>query len=226
MKKTFFLFLLFTSLMAAAQTPEKKPMGIPRFAAKMDRLILNLNWDNWLNAPTGLETKAFRSRGFSFLLMNEKVLGQGNSAIAFGFGFSSQNVHSNAFPTYNADKSKTFLSPLSGDYDLNKLSVNFIDVAFEIRFRSNENENHKRFKISAGIKAGYLVQSHTKYEDDVIGKIKTYNIRNLNKFQYGIIGRIGYGHWGISGYYSLVNLFKDDKGPDVVPVSVGLSYAL
>ncbi len=226
MKKILGLLFLFTSFISAAQTPEKKPMKIPRFAAKQDRLILNLNWDNWLDASSGLDVKAFRSRGFSFLLMNEKVLGQGNSAIAFGLGFSSQNVHSNTFPTYNADESKTFLSPLSADYDLNKLSVNFLDAAFEIRFRTDENEAHKRFKISAGIKGGILVQSHTKYEDDVVGKIKTYGIKNLNKFQFGLTSRIGYGHWGISGYYSFVNLFKEGKGPGVVPVSIGLSYAL
>lgn len=226
MKKILFLFLTLTSLISFAQTTEKKPMQIPRFATKQDRLLLNLNWDNWLNASEATEVKGFRSRGFSFLFMNENVFGEGNTAVAFGLGFSSQNVHSNVYPTYNADKSKTFFSPLTGDYDLNKLSVNFIDAAFEFRYRTDENEARKRFKISVGIKGGILVQSHTKYEDDVVGKIKTYGIKNLNKFQYGATARIGYGHWGISGYYSLVNLFKNDKGPAVVPVSIGLAYAL
>src|SRR6185369_6249573 len=226
MKKIPFLFLLLASLHSMAQAPEKKPMRLPGFAAKQDRLILNLNWDNWLNASSGIETKAFRSRGFSFLLMNEKVLGQGNMAIGFGLGFSSQNVHSNAFPTYNADRSKTFLTPLTSDYDLNKLSLNYLDAAIEIRCRTDENEARKRLKISVGIKGGILLQSHTKNEDDVVEKVKLYNIKNLNQFQTGIITRIGYGHWGISGYYSLMNLFEDGKGPDVVPVSIGLSYAL
>ena len=200
-------------------------MKVPKFAAKQDRLILNLNWDNWVNASSGVEVKGFRSRGFSFLLMNEKILGQGTSAVAFGLGFSSQNVHSNAFPSYNADKTYTYLSPLTNDYDLNKLSVNYIDAAFEIRFRTHENSSHKRFKFTVGIKGGVLVQSHTKYEDDN-GKFKTYHIKNLNDFQYGLTSRIGYGHWGISGYYSLMDLFEKGKGPDVVPVSIGLSFAL
>lgn len=225
MKKSLFLFLVLASMSAFSQIAEKKAMKIPRFATKQDRLLLNLNWDNWLNATTGVDVDAFRSRGFSFLFMNEKVFGEGNTAIAFGLGFSSQNVHSNCLPTYNSDKSRTFLTPITTDYDLNKLSVNYVDLALEFRFRTDENEAHKRFKISAGIKGGILVQSHTKYEDDVIGKIKTYSIENLNLFQYGITGRIGYGHWGVSGYYSLTNLFEDGKGPDVVPVSIGLAYA-
>jgi len=202
-------------------------MSVPRFADKEDRLILNLNWDNWLNTSTGVDVKDFRSRGFSFLLMNEKIYGQGNFAFGLGIGFSSQNVHSNSFPTYNADGSKTYLSPIpdSIDYDLNKLSCNYIDAALELRFRTNENQAHKRFKITVGMKGGVLVQSHTKYEDGD-EKVKTYDIKNLNTFQYGVTARIGYGKWGISGYYSLINLFKDGKGPDVVPVSVGISFAL
>lgn len=206
---------------------EKSNNPIPKIISKQDKLLLNLNWDNWLKTSTGLDVKGFRSRGFSFLFMNEKPFGEGNCAIAWGLGFSSQNVHSNSFPTYNEDGSKTFFSPISSttDYELNKLSCNFVDAAFEFRLRSNPNEHNKRFKIAAAIKAGYLVQSHTKFETFDI-KMKTYNIKNLNKFQYGLTGRIGYGRWGFTGYYSLINLFKNEKGPELIPVSVGLSYAL
>jgi hypothetical protein len=226
MKKALLLVFVFISIASFAQDAKPK-MKIPKFASKQDKLILNLNWDNWLNTPAGVTTKAFRSRGFSFLFMNEKIYGEGNVALAWGLGFSSQNVHSNAFPTFNADISKTYLVPFPStvEYDLNKLSCNFIDAALEFRYRTDENENRKRFKISVGIKGGYLVQSHTKYEDSE-GKTKTYDIKNLSKFQYGVIARIGYGKWGISGYYSLIPLFKDGKGPDVVPISIGLSYAI
>ena len=226
MKKSLFLLLILASWNVSAQMVEKKAMKVPGFASKQDRLILNFNWDNWLDASSGVEVKGFRSRGFGFLLMNEKVLGEGNLAIGFGLGFSSQNVHSNTFPTYNDDKSKTYLTPITTDYELNKLSVNFVDAALEFRFRTNENESRKRFKFAAGIKGGVLVQSHTKYDDDTVGKVKTYRIKNLNSFQYGLTARIGYGRWGVSGYYSLVDLFETDKGPDVVPVSIGLAYAL
>ena len=210
---------LFSSL-AFAQ--DKEPVRIPKFGQKEDRLVLNFTWDNWANASSGIKVKGFRSRGFSFLMMNEKILGKGNVAIGFGLGFSSQNVHSNTFPTYSPDGSHTFLSPISGDYDLNKLSCNFVDAALELRLRTNQNEKEKRFKVSLGIKGGYLVQSHTKYEGGN-GKIKTYDIQNLSKFQFGPTARISYGNWGVNGYYSLVNLFKDGKGPEIVPVSMGIS---
>ena len=46
-------------------------------AAKQDKLIVNFNWDNWLKTSGGVNVKGFRSRGFSFLLMNEKAFGEG-----------------------------------------------------------------------------------------------------------------------------------------------------
>ncbi len=224
MKK--FLILIFVLTSSALFAQDRKPMKVPKIVGKQDKLLVNFTWDNWLNTTTGVDIKGFRSRGFSFLLMNEKVYGQGNFAVAWGLGFSSQNIHSNTFPTYNDDGTKTYLHPIpdSVNYDLNKLSCNYLDAALEFRIRTNENENGKRFKVSAGIKGGYLVQSHTKFETDDL-KQKTYNIKNLNNFQYGITARINYGKWGVSGYYSLMNLFKDGKGPDVVPVSVAISIA-
>lgn len=224
MKKNLLIACVFFLSASFVSAQDKEPVRIPKFGQKEDRLILNFTWDNWSNVSSGVDVKGFRSRGFSFLMMNEKILGKGHAAIGFGLGFSSQNVHSNTFPTYSPDGSHTFLSPISGNYDLNKLSCNFLDAALELRFRTNENEREKRFKVSLGMKGGYLVQSHTKYEDSN-GKIKTYDIKNLSKFQFGTTARIAYGNWGLSGYYSLVNLFKDGKGPEVVPVSMGISLA-
>ena len=46
----------------------------------------------------------------------------------------------------------------------------------------------------------------------------------LNYFQYGVTGRIGYGSVALSGYYSLVDVFKKDKGPELTPLNVGISF--
>jgi hypothetical protein len=222
MKGKLLVFSAIFLFASAVNAQDREPVRIPKFGQKEDRMVLNFTWDNWVNASSGIEVKDFRSRGFSFLLMNEKIFGKGNVAIGFGLGFSSQNVHSNVSPTYSPDGSHTYLSPLIAGYDLNKLSCNFVDAALELRLRTNLNEKEKRFKVSLGMKAGYLVQSHTKFEDGN-GKIKTYSIKNLNKFQFGPTARIAYGNWGLNGYYSLVNLFEDGKGPEMVPVSMGIS---
>ena len=195
--------------------------------AKQEILILNLTFDNWADAAPELEVKGFRSRGFSFLLMNEVRLDRKNHvALGFGIGLSSQNVHSRAQVEYNADKSYTSLVPIpdSVDYDLNKLALTFIDQSVEFRFRTVENANGNNFHVALGFKIGELIASHTKFKKDD-DKVKVYNIRNLTSFQYGPTARIGFGHWSVSGYYSLAPLFKDDKGPEMHPYSLALTFS-
>ncbi|REJ80848.1 MAG: PorT family protein [Bacteroidetes bacterium] len=189
-----------------------------------DNFILFFNWDNWNDMPSNVETAGFRSRGFAFLFMNDKQNSKGKLGFAYGFGMSSHNVHSNAFPGPDSTGNKTELMviPDSVKYDLNKLSLNYIDAAIEFRFHSPIGSKGKKFKISLGFKGGLLVQSHTKFKnkDD---KIKTYDIDNLSSIQYGPTFRIGYSRVGISGYYGLSNVFKDNKGPDMTPYSVGIA---
>ncbi len=214
--------LIFISAFAKAQDTTNKALV---FYHREDMIVLNFTSDNWTDIPSGIESKPLRSRGFSFLLMTEKMNNKGNVGFGAGLGFMSQNVHTNAYIVDTG--SASYLSPIpdSVGMDLNKLSSNFITAALELRLRTNENKRHNTFKFSLGIQAGYLVQSHIKYEDEN-GKIKTYDIEHLNTFQYGIEGRIGYNKIALNGYYSLVPVFEDGKGPEMTPYSIGISLTL
>mgnify|MGYP003377147226 FL=1 len=122
-------------------------------------------------------------------------------------------------------RDRTYIHPLpdSVDYDINKLSLNYLDLALEFRIHSKENESHKRFKLSLGVKGGWLFQDHTKYKDEDM-KSKSYNLDHLNAFQYGLTARMGYSKLGVNGYYALSGIFEKDKGPDLVPFSIGISF--
>jgi hypothetical protein len=220
----YFLLSLLLSVNLFAQDTIPK-VKVPAIPLREDQLIINLTLDNWSGLPSNVESKPFRSRGFSFLLMTDKVNNSGNLGIGAGVGFMSQNVHTDA---YIADTgSASFLSPIpdSMKYEINKLSSNYITAALELRIRSNENGRGERFKLNIGMIAGFLVQSHVKYEDKY-GKLKTYDIAHLNKFQYGVEARLGYNNVALFGYYSLVPVFKDGKGPEMNPYSIGISFTL
>ena len=197
---------------------------ITKIADADDLFILSLTSDNWSGLPAAIEAKPFRSRGFSFLLMKEKANESGKLAFGYGLGFSSQNVHTDGALVYDdsSNTSSFYKLPDSLDVSLNKLSLNYIDAAIEFRLRTAEDSHERRFKVSLGFKAGVLVQSHTKYEDKN-GKVKTYDIKNLNTFQYGPTFRIGYGGFALTGYYSLATVFKKSKGPEMNPYSVGIA---
>jgi Outer membrane protein beta-barrel domain len=224
MKKLNILVLILLSVQLFAQdTPLKKEVA--NYVQREDKLILNFTSDNWSDLPSEFTSKPFRSRGFSFLLMNDRMNATGNYGVGLGLGFMSQNVHTNALvmdTTLNESSASLHKIPDSLNYDLNKLSLNFITAALELRFRTNLNSHGERFKFNFGIIAGILVQSHTKYEDDS-GKFKTYHVKHLNNFQYGLSGRIGYDNYALMGYYSLANVFQDGEGPELTPYSLGIS---
>lgn len=187
-----------------------------------NQIILDLNTNHWLNTPNGINNSILKSRGVGVYFMYEVPLWKNNFSIAFGAGFSSQNVSNNAKIVYSNDS--TLFEPITTSYDANKLSTNYLDIPIELRFKTNPDNHNNSFYLTTGFKAGYLVNSHTKYQDSD-GKLKVYDINNLQQFPYGITVRAGYGWFGLVGYYSLTTLF-DGKGPAVTPFSVGLTISI
>lgn len=182
----FVLMVLFSSGLFAQDSLFK----LPPLSKKEDQLIFIISSDNWSGVPAGIEAKPLRSRGFSFMGMTDRMNREGNFGFGTGLGFMSQNVHTDANIIDTGGASMLSKIPDSIQFDINKISLNFVTAILEVRIRSNENEKGNRFKLSAGMLVGFLVQSHIKYEDKD-GKIKTYDIEHLNNLQYGILGKAG-----------------------------------
>jgi len=224
MNRLSFIIMVLLSLPVFAQDNTTKNT-FSEYYTREDKLILNFTLDHWSKLSPDINSKDFRSRGFSFLIMQEMKNKSGRVGLGAGLGFTSQNVHTDAYlvDTTSTESGYIFEKiPDSLEYTLNKLSLNFITAALEIRIHTNVNKKRERFKFNFGITGGILVQSHTKY-DDKNGKIKTYNVRYLNDFQYGLSGRIGYSNYALYGYYSLVDVFEEGKGPELIPYSFGIS---
>jgi hypothetical protein len=85
----------------------------------------------------------------------------------------------------------------------------------------------KRIYLSAGLVVGLKLGSHTKiaYKDDS-GKSKDKNNDdfNISPFRYGLTTRLGYGNVSIFGDYYFTTMFVKDKGPELHPFSLGLSF--
>ncbi|MBL4587621.1 MAG: PorT family protein [Flavobacteriales bacterium] len=222
---------------AATQTEVEKTKPKP---PQKEFILININFDGWLNTPSTIQSTWFASRGVDIAVLYDYVLGKSNFSLAAGVGFNSHNVKMDAFPTElttSEGKSYTQLDPTFFDGKTivtNKISTNFIDIPIEFRFRSNPNKSGKRVSVAAGFKLGWLVQSHTKTrtDEDFIyngvnfrNKIKTYDIPNLRKFRYGVTARAGFARFYVNFFYSLTPLFVDGRGTDATPISIGIGYS-
>lgn len=216
------------------QKPKKRKMP------KKEMLLVNVNFDSWLDHPSSIAPKWGASRGVDVAILYDYVIKKSNFSIGAGVGFNSHNVHMEGFPVvYNTTAGHTYTlldTAFFGgrEIEVNKISTNFIDIPFEVRFRSNAHRNGKRIAASVGFKLGFLVQSHTKTEtaedymvDGVnIGeKFKTYDIENLNWLRYGVTARVGYANFYLNFFYSLTSLFQDGRGTEATPISIGIGVS-
>ncbi len=245
MKKTCLLLTaIFCSLIALGQetttaspTERAKPKRKP---PKKEFVLINLNFDGWLNTPATITSTWFASRGVDIALLYDYVLGKSNFSLAAGVGFNSHNVKMDGFPIeYPTLSGNTFTKIDPGFFEdrtivFNKLSTNFIDIPIEFRFRSGPGKSGKRVAVSAGFKLGWLVQSHTKTRTDEDfhyngvnfgDKVKTYGVPNLRKFRYGLTARAGYAGFYLNFFYSLTPLFIDGRGTEATPISIGIGYS-
>jgi hypothetical protein len=107
-----------------------------------------------------------------------------------------------------------------------KLSIVSLMVPLlaEVQFPLNHYKN--RLYISGGAFGGIRLDSHTKIKYRVEGKkekLKTPGHYSLQDFNYGLMVRAGYRWVNVFATYELVPFFKENKGPELTPVTFGIT---
>ena len=150
-----------------------------------------------------------------------------NIVTGFGFDFNSYAFQNNI--TLNGDT--TYLSASNDstiDYKKNELNVTYLKVPLMLEFNTSKNPK-KNFHIGLGAEIAYRIHSVTKQKydaDDKHYKIKQKDDFNLEPFRYSAVARIGFNNVTVFANYGLNRLFKKDKGPQVYPFTVGVTFAM
>ena len=105
-------------------------------------------------------------------------------------------------------------------YDKNKLKTTFLEVPVLFTLTPGRR---KGVYLSGGWYGGILINSKQKLKTESGEKTKTKDDFNLNKFRYGLVGRVGVGPIAFYAQYSLNNLFKDGQGPELRPFNIGVT---
>ncbi|MBW6478299.1 MAG: PorT family protein [Bacteroidales bacterium] len=220
MKKFILLFAAFILLSIDVFSQE-----IPRMRPK-DRLIVGLFTDIWSNLPGDMETKAI-NRGFTIDYLQDFPISNSNFSFAAGLGFVSHNIYSDNL--YLRNNGMHGFSPIDVDYDKNKISLNYLNIPLELRFRTRNTP--QTFRVHAGVKAGLLVNAHTKFvgEESPGGretKRKEGKLDNIESFMFGFHSRIGYGRFNLNTFINLTDIFEGNNAQDASVLSIGLSFII
>lgn len=233
MKKLISTTLLLVIFYAAQSTEQ------PLRMRPADRIIVDLFTDTWANTPDGMEMKTI-NRGMSVNLFYDMPIGRTNFSLAAGGGISSHNIYSDHLYAYHPLSGQYEFMEITGDYDKNKLSLNYFDIPLQFRYRSR-NLPHV-FRVYAGIKAGYLFNAHTKYKGqikvpppaysssshflDKEVKNKELSLGEIEKFRAGLTLMLGYGQANLHLYVPFLSVFRDNNASEMEAISIGLSVII
>lgn len=208
---------------SASVKKEKSEFDLKNYKADpKDRLIFEANYTNWLGAPKNIKSD-WKCVGFNFSTMFDKPIGNSNFSFGYGLGLYVHNYSSNANFVYKLDSTNkqvtTLLEPKTTGYRANRYNERSVEIPLELRFRTKTTSN---FKIMIGAKIGYVI-SDFKKTDDADGRIRLYNIKNVNKLRYGINFRIGVEQICLTASYYFSEVFLENGPKGVHPFSLGIA---
>lgn len=223
MKNLLIILLCFVALNGFTQvvdeeTKKKFTIGLDVFA------------DLWQDVPKEQLEASTINPGVNIFGTYNYMFGKSNISLSPGIGLGIHNLFNKSLVRTPNDSTVTYFEKISDtiDYRKSKLVVTYLDIPIELRYKSEGG-----FRLAAGFKFGFLIHSHTKYKgadflegetsDDDPVIYKKGKINYLETTRYGFTARIGYKWLNLWGYYQLSTLFEKGKGPEMYPISIGLT---
>ena len=222
MKKNILVFVLgLFAFSAFAQTVSESTI-------KKVSLGYDLYNTFWIDMPLGVDTRLV-NQGINVFAMYNHELNENGLSVAAGLGISSENlfVKDQYIEDIHAEEIE-FTNLAEGLSSMrSKMNFTYLDIPLELRFKTD-----KDLRFGLGFKFGVLLDSKTLYKGDAInddGLVyiaydKNKKINQLEEYRFGIQLRAGYKWIQAFGYYSLNKVFIADKGPQMYPIHVGVTF--
>ena len=193
-----------------------------------DQFYFNLTYNNLRKVPADFKQNKFSS-GIAFGFLRDMPINKNRTfAIATGLGYSLAIYNQNL--VINTVGGNTTYEIIEDDVVVSKdkISLHFIDVPIEFRWRTSTPNSHKFWRIYTGLKLSYLVYDQYKLVTSTY-KIKSSGNSDLNKLHYGAYAAIGWNTWNIYMYYGLNPLYKssakiNNQAIDMSTINFGLMF--
>lgn len=179
---------------------------------------------------------AFMPPDFSYRTINQGVnvfamynfqLGKGLNSFSAGLAIRNHNWYSRDSKINDIKADSIIYSTIEQDFKRTKVNFTYLDLPVELKFRTTSG-----FKLGIGLKVGYKIHSKQKYvgnrPTDAQGNtvevnVKEIKINQVEDWVYGATLRIGYKWISVFGYYQFNSMFVKGKGPQMNPLSLGIT---
>lgn len=192
-----------------------------------------LTSDNKMDMPEGyeyLDLKMEKSINVAVNIYEQNFnLIEENFGLTTGLGLEWNNYRfrDNVSIDLNDDEGLTgILNDEEGvNYIKSKMVTTYLTLPVMFELQTNSMSKINSFHLGVGVLSGLRLGTHTKFVYDNGDKEtdKERGASSMNPFKLDLMARIGWGKINLYGKYALTTLFKDGKGPELYPFSVGIS---
>jgi hypothetical protein len=195
------------TLSSFAQEVEKD-FDAPDSLYREDQFYLNITYNTLQNRPDDLKQNKL-SPGIAFGFLRDMPLNKKRTvSLAAGFGYSL-SIYNQNMGIIDVGNVATYsiLDPDNITFSKNKLSLHYVDLPVEFRWRNSTPDSHKFWRVHLGLKLSYLFYDQYKLESSQ-GNVGQTNLEALTDLHYGIYLTTGWNTWNLYAYYGLNPLFK------------------
>jgi hypothetical protein len=210
------LSLIFFSTIGVAQSNEKVVDSLFR----EDQIYFSISYNFLQNKPANFSQYSFSAGITTGVLRDFPISKNRHWSIAPGIGYSYNDLKQNI----------DFLDVSTSASDVivrSRLTLHYLELPLEIRWRNATPESHKFWRIHTGFKVSYLMGGIFSYESNAIGDDSFKASEIANKFQYGAYIAFGFNTWNPYIYYGLNPIFDKNKTTlenNVTAFNVGLKF--
>ncbi|MEY2630809.1 MAG: hypothetical protein RLZZ469_1706, partial [Bacteroidota bacterium] len=185
MRIKILLLFLFSAAIALAQNVETD-FDAPDSLFREDQFYLNITYNTLQKVPDGLQQTKF-SPGFSVGFLRDMPINASRTfAVAAGLGYSL-SVYNQNLGIFESNNATTYeiLNAEGVSVSKDKLSLHYVDLPVEFRWRNATPDNHRFWRVHFGVKLSYLVANQYKLVSTA-GNLTNSNLNDLSKFHYGL----------------------------------------
>ncbi len=151
-----------------------------------------------------------------------------NLVTGLGFEFNHYGLQNKVSLRYDSVYT-TAKNENNTSFKKNTLNESLLTVPLMLDFNTSSNPD-RNFHFSVGVIGAWKIGAKTrqKYMDTdgkEVSLVKS-NDYNLNPFRYSLTARVGYKNVGLFAQYAMSEFFKPGHGPELYPVSAGISLHL
>ena len=191
-----------------------------------DQFYFGINYNGLLSQPDNFEQNGLSGGVVIGYIRDIPLNERRNVGFGVGLGYAYNAYVQNMKISKSGNQTLFEIVP-SGDYKSNRFATHLIEMPIEFRWRTSTSTKYSFWRIYAGVKLGYVLDSKSRYVDDK-ETVKLKKIDEIDQFQYGLFFSVGYGSLNINLYYGLKDLFKDayigNESLDLRQLNVGFIF--